>query len=133
MQISPSAPFFKMKIPKFKLKKQGAIYINIVEFLFLSDDAFLLTVDCKQKYVNTHVVDDEGELSVMIYPDKNTLHIPDDAPREPNGDFKATFFDVEGIGGPWHISVEDGRYGVWIFGIRETERNADLIIFAGEE
>lgn len=76
-----------MKI-EFELVKQGAVHINSAIFLHLSEDAFVLSLDCRQKRPAAMVSfsdeyeDDPVEISIVVFPDEETLHVAEDAPRD---------------------------------------------------
>lgn len=112
----------------FNLSQRGAVRVNSAIFLHLSSEAFVLSLDCKQKYpegdVDWFVRDDEGPvLLIMAWPGESTLHVPDDAPRDGDGEHKITILEVLGLEGEWHLSHHDGKWGPYVYGVRKVQRD----------
>lgn len=108
---------------KFKLDKQGAIRVINANFMYLSEDAFVLAIECEEKRPDFSVggIDDDGVLYLLLEPDENTLRVRDDAPRDENGKLESTFFEVSGLSGKWYVTGESDRHGPWIYGVRNSE------------
>jgi len=78
---------------EFELVKQGAVHINSATFLHLSENAFVLSLDCREKRpagLVTFSDEDEdrpAEISIAVFPDEETLHVAEDAPRDEDGSY----------------------------------------------
>lgn len=118
----------------FNLFQQGAIHIHSAIFLHLSENAFLLSLDCKQKYPDAEILwsdefkgdekyeSEPGSLSVCVLPDEQTLHVPKNAKREEDGSYKMTILEVKGFEGEdWMVTHERGKWGPYIYGIRRVK------------
>lgn len=92
--------------------KQGAIHVNSVQYLKRTEGAFVLSVDCRQKYPATQASNHDG-CRVFIGTDEHTL-----GREDADGETEISL----GLRGPWRIcAVREGRYTICIYGVRSED------------
>lgn len=115
----------------FVMVERGAVRVNLARFTHLSESAFLLHVDCAQKYpefladVSHESEGDDAEMTlrVLLYPTEDTLHVPEDAPRDEHGKLASTVLELRGLRGDWFVMSEHGKWGPYICGLRAVPRD----------
>lgn len=123
---------------KFQLAQPGAVLINSATFLHLSEDSFLFSVDCKQKYPEAMVdwidEDEDGTptLTIMVFPGPSTLHVPKDAPFDEEGEAVMTLLQLHGLTQEWYFACEEGKWGPYVYGVRRSERDESWPHYSSE-
>jgi hypothetical protein len=113
----------------FDLVQRGAIEVNSANFLHLSDQAFVLSLDCAQKYPEAAVSAGET-ISIILYVGTRTLHVNEHVPRSNDGNYIDTILEVHGFdSGRWHVAIEDGKWGPMVYGIRRVEQDKSWPVY----
>lgn len=125
---------------RFVMARRGAVRVSTARFVHLSEDAFLFHVDCAQKRPESmvdvaHEGDDGDEVvvRVVVYPSEETLHVPEDAPRDEHGMLASTVLELRGLVGEWCLMSEDGKWGPYVCGFRAVPRDASWPEYADSD
>ena len=101
--------------------QQGCIHVNCVGILASHKDAFVLEIDCQQKYP---VVEMMGGNSVYLGFNEHTIHVEDRG-----ADFTRVEWKVRG---KWWFTVSAGRYSVHVSAVRKGRPPRDSLIWPEE-
>lgn len=97
---------------------QGAVVVSSTTFLHLSPKAFILDVDCKQKYPEHILATERESFTVALFPSERTKHLSLDCPKEEDGDWKTTFLEVSGLPKDnWVLVTSETKWGLLVVGV----------------
>lgn len=119
--------------PEIKLTGRGAIRVNSATFLNLTPVSFCVAVDCREKRLESDILEESGGFTLILRATERTLHVEEDAPRDETGEFAATLLRLSGLpDGDWVTAQVQGKWGPLIVGVlRDDPLNESLPSYEG--